>query len=160
MEQVLLIPRGSKLLATYDNELLAGQSRVLIAFTRIIFPDGRSVTLPGLGATDRQGEAGLSDQVDNHTRHTFGSAVLLSLISAAAQLTQPRTGSSVFAPANPGQVAAGAMGQELADVASQIMRRNLEVVPTLVIRPGTPCNVFLASDLVFAGPYVDERVAR
>ncbi len=159
-EQTLLIPRGSKLLATYDNELLAGQRRVLVAFTRIIFPDGRSVTLPGLSGADRQGEAGLSDQVDNHTRHTFGAAVLLSLISAATQLSQPRTGSSIYAPASPGQVAAGAVGQELANVASQIMRRNLDVAPTLMIRPGTPCNVFLASDLVFTGPYVDERAAR
>ena len=157
-EQALLIPRGSKLLATYNNEVLAGQNRVLVAFTRIIFPDGRSVLLPGLGGTDRQGAAGLSDHVDNHTRHTFGAAVLLSLISAAAQLSQPRTGSSIYAPASPGQVAAGAVGQELADVASQMMRRNLDVAPTLIIRPGTPCNVFLADDLVFNGPYVTDHV--
>lgn len=156
-QRVVLIPKGAKLIATYDNEIIAGQNRVLVAFTRIIFPDGRSVALPGLGITDVQGAAGVSDDVDNHTRRVFGNALLLSVLSAGMQLSQPRQGTSILTPPSAGQVTAGAVGQELSQVATEILRKNLDVQPTITIRPGTPFNVFLNADLTFHGPYVDAR---
>jgi type IV secretion system protein VirB10 len=159
-QRILLIPKGSKLLATYDDEIIAGQNRVLVAFTRLIFPDGRSLALPGLGITDTHGASGVRDHVDNHYRRIFGTAVLLSVLSAGAQLSQPRQATSLYASPSVGQTMAGAVGEELTDVAAQLIRKNLDIQPTLSIRPGTAFNVFLNTDISFREPFTDQRSAR
>jgi len=151
-QRILLIPKGSKLIGTYDNQVVASQSRLLVAWTRLILPDGRSMTLPGLALTDAQGRAGAEGKVDNHGRRVFGHSLLLSLISAGAQLSQPRQ-ASVFAAPSAGQVAAGAIGQELSQVALEILRRGMSAPPTINIPAGQPFNVFLNGDMVFDGPY-------
>lgn len=151
-QRIILIPKGSKLIGTYDNQVVASQSRLLVAWTRLILPDGRSMTLPGLALTDAQGRAGAEGKVDNHGGRVFGHSILLSLISAGAQLSQPRQ-ASVFAAPSAGQVAAGALGQELSQVALEILRRGMSAPPTINIPAGQPFNVFLSGDIVFDGPY-------
>jgi type IV secretory pathway VirB10-like protein len=154
-QRMLLVPRGSRLIGTYDNQVVAGQGRLVVAWTRLILPDGRSARLPGLALKDPQGQTGAKDKVDNHWRRLFGNALLLSAISAGVQLSQPQQ-ASVLAPPSAGQVAAGALGQELSSVALEIIRRGMDVAPTITIRPGQPFNVFLNGDLVFDGPYEEE----
>ena len=151
-QQSLLIPKGARLLGTYDHEIAAGEVRLLVAWTRLILPDGRSLGLPGLELVDRQGQTGATGQVDTHWRRVFGNALLLSAISAGVQLSQPRQ-ASVLAPPSTGQVAAGALGQELSGVASEMVRRGLDVAPTITVPQGQSFNVFLKGDLVFDGPY-------
>ena len=150
-QRIILIPRGSRLIGTYDNQIAGGQGRLLVAWTRLIFPDGRSLRLPGLALTDPAGQSGAPGKVDNHWRRVFGNALLLSAISAGAQLSQPAQ-STVLATPSAGQVAAGAVGQELSQVAIEILRRGMDVAPTITIRAGQPFNVFLSGDLVFDGP--------
>jgi type IV secretion system protein VirB10 len=77
----LLIPQGFKLYGVYDSRVVYGQSRVLIAWNRIIFPDGSSVALGAMPGADIAGYAGFHDQVDNHYLRIFGSAVLMSLVT-------------------------------------------------------------------------------
>jgi type IV secretory pathway VirB10-like protein len=154
-QRILLVPRGSRLIGTYDNQVVAGQGRLLVAWTRLILPDGRSVRLPGLALKDPQGQTGAKDKVDNHWRRVFGNALLLSAIGAGVQLSQPQQ-ASALAPPTAGQVAAGALGQELSSVALEIIRRGMDVAPTITIRPGQAFNVFLNGDLVFDGPYEEE----
>ena len=77
----LLLPQGSKLFGAYDSRVVYGQSRVLIAWNRVIFPDGSSVTLGAMPGTDISGYAGFKDKVDNHYLRIFGSDVLMSLVS-------------------------------------------------------------------------------
>ena len=151
-QRIVLVPRGSRLIGTYDNQVAAGQGRLLVAWTRLILPDGRSMRLPGLALKDPQGQTGAKDKVDNHWRRVFGNALLLSAISAGVQLSQPQQ-TTFLAPPSSGQVAAGALGQELSNVALEILRRGMDVAPTITIRPGQPFNVFLNGDLVFGGPY-------
>ena len=151
-QHVVLIPRGSKLLCRYDDQLGAGQSRLLVAWTRILLPDGRSIQLPGLPATDQAGARGVSDQVDRHLKRTFGAAGALSLLSAGLQLSQPRSGNILASPST-GQIAAGALGQELNQVGVELLRRDLVNQQTIRIRQGTQFNVFLNTDLLFPGPY-------
>jgi type IV secretion system protein VirB10 len=151
-QQTLLIPKGSRLLGTYDHQVAAGEVRLLVAWTRLILPDGRSLSLPGLELVDRQGQTGATGEVDTHWRRVFGNALLLSAISAGVQLSQPRQ-LSVLAPPSAGQVAGGALGQELSGVASELLRRGMDVPPTITISQGQSFNVFLRADLVFAGPY-------
>lgn len=160
-EETLLIPKGSRLIGKYDNQVAAGQNRLLVAWNRVIFPDGRSVSLPGLETKDRAGAGGLHDQVDQHTRRTFGTAALLSLISAGAQLSQPNGGYGAWGSyPSTGQIAAGALGQQLSEVATQLLRRNMDAQPTIRIRQGMPFNVFLNADLIFPGPYTTSYTSR
>jgi type IV secretion system protein VirB10 len=155
-QKFLLIPRGTRVIGRYDSQVALGQSRALIAWTRLIFPDGRSLSLPGLPTQDLRGAAGIRSRVNNHTGRLFGQAILLSIMGAGAQLSQPRT-SSVLTPPSAGQVAAGALGQELSQVSMESIRRNMDVRPTLQVRAGTPFSIFLERDLVLEGPYVDAR---
>jgi len=152
---LLLIPKGARLIGTYDNQIAAGEGRLLVAWTRLILPDGRSLRLPGLALKDLEGQTGAKDQVETHWRRVFGKALLLSAISAGVQLSQPQQ-ASALAPPSAGQVAAGALGQELSNVALEVLRRGMDVVPTITIRQGQPFNVFLNGDLVFDGPYEEE----
>lgn len=154
-QRILLIPKGSKLMCRYDDQVAAGQGRLLVAWTRLIFPDGRSMTLPGLALKDPQGQTGAVGNVDNHMGRVFGRALLLSAISAGAQLSQPRQ-TSIFAAPSAGQIAAGAVGQELSNVALEILRRGMDEPPTITIPQGAPFNVFLNGDLVFDAPYAPE----
>ncbi len=151
-QRTILIPKGAKLLCAYGDRVNAGQSRMLIAWTRVLLPDGRSITLPGLPGADERGARGVGGDVDRHARRAFGTAGLLSLVSAGLQLSQPRQGGAFAAP-SAGQVAAGAVGQELAQVATQLLQRDLNVQPTIRVPQGTPVNVFLNVDLTFPGPY-------
>jgi type IV secretory pathway VirB10-like protein len=155
-QRLRLIPKGARLIGTYDNQVAAGESRLLVAWTRLIFPDGRSLTLPGLALKDLAGQSGAPGQVDTHWQRVFGKALFLSAVSAGAQLSQPQQ-TSGFAPPSAGQVAAGALGQELSSVALEILRRGLDVPPTITIPAGQPFNVFLNGDLVFDAPYEEER---
>jgi type IV secretion system protein VirB10 len=152
-----LLPKGAKLLGRYHDQIGVGQNRLLLAWTRVLFPDGRSITLPGLPTTDPAGAGGVADQVDRHGRRAFGTAALLSLIGAGAQLSQPRGGYGPWGTPSAGEVAAGAVGQQLAMVATQLLQRDLDVQPTIRIRQGMPFNVFLTADLTFPGAYEPAR---
>ena len=154
-ERMVLVPKGARLIGTYDNQVAAGAGRLLVAWTRLILPDGRSMRLPGLPLKDPQGETGASDQVDTHWRRVFGKALLLSAISAGVELSQPRQ-TNAFAAPSVGQVAAGALGQELSNVALEVLRSGMDAPPTFTIRQGQPFDVFLNGDLVFDGPYKEE----
>lgn len=151
-QRMLLIPKGSKLMCRYDDQVVAGQGRLLVAWTRLMLPDGRSMTLPGLALKDPQGQTGAKGDVDNHTRRVFGRALLLSAIGAGAQLSQPRQ-VTILAPPSTGQVMAGAVGQELSNVALEVLRRGMDQPPTITIPQGQTFNVFLNGDLVFDGIY-------
>lgn len=143
--QHLLIPQGSKLVGTYDNAVTMGQSRVLVAWTRIIFPDASSFDLNMMPGADQGGYAGFHDKVDNHYGRIFGSALLLSAFSAGIQLSQPQARG--FENENEGQTVAGAVGQQLGQTGSEVIRRNLRIQPTLEIRPGYRFNVTVTKDL-------------
>ena len=151
-QRILLVPKGSKLMCRYDDQVAAGQGRLLVAWTRLMLPDGRSMTLPGLALKDAQGQTGAKGDVDNHTRRVFGRALLLSAIGAGAQLSQPRQASILAAPTT-GQVMAGAVGQEMSNVALEVLRRGMDQPPTITVPQGQTFNVFLNGDLVFDGAY-------
>jgi type IV secretion system protein VirB10 len=153
-QQSLLVPRGSRLIGSYDNRSV-GTGRLIVSWTRLILPDGRSMPLPRLAGTDEQGQAGLHDQVDHHYGRIYGAALLTSVLTAGVQLSQPQQ-SGLYAAPSSRQVAAGALGQTMGDVGLESARRGLDVLPTVVIRPGQSFNVFLAGDLTLPGPYVSE----
>jgi type IV secretion system protein VirB10 len=142
----LLIPQGARLVGAYDSGVTTGQSRVLVAWTRLIYPDGSSIDLGSMPGSDAGGYAGLRDRVDNHTRRVWGNALLLSLFSAGVQLSQPRA--VVGQEETPGQVASAQLGQQLGQLGMEQARRGLQVQPTLQIRPGFNMNVQVTQDLI------------
>jgi type IV secretory pathway VirB10-like protein len=148
----VLIPRGSRLLGEYDNRIAVGESRLLVAWSRVIFPSGSGLSFPGLPAATKAGEAGLSGSVDNHLARVFGSAILLSIVSAGAQLSQPQESATFGGAPSTRQVAAAAVGQELSEVGIELLRRQMAVQPTIRIASGTSFYVFLKGDVAL-DPY-------
>jgi type IV secretion system protein VirB10 len=153
-QQVLLIPRGSKLIGTYDNRTVRS-GRLIVEWTRLLFPDGRSIALPHAKATDAIGESGLHDQVNHHYGRLFGTALLMSAFTAGVQLSQPQQ-ATAYGPLSSGQVAAGALGQQLGELGLESARRGLDVPPTITIRPGQPFDILVTQDIAFDGPFIPE----
>ena len=160
----LLIPQGSRLIGAYRNASAWGQQRVQIAWQRLIFPNTASMDLPQMPGTDQGGYTGFSDQVNNHYLATFGTAAVMSLISAGQMVGQMATfggggnygGYGYYQPnqwAMAGETAgAGASGQ-LGGVGQQMTARGMNRPPTIEIRPGYQFDVMVTEDLVFPGPF-------
>ncbi|HBL26188.1 MAG TPA: hypothetical protein DD490_05060, partial [Acidobacteria bacterium] len=113
-------------------------------------------TLMGLGAmpaADSSGATGVRDRTNRHLGRTFGSALLLSVFTAAAQLSQPNSFSGALRAPTAQEIAAGALGQQVNTTADALIERELRIPPTLVVRPGTACQVVVTADLVFPGPF-------
>lgn len=148
---VVLIPQGTRLVGRYSSDVAYGQSRVLVAWSRLIFPTGATIDLQGMEGTDGQGRAGFEDQVDNHYLRIFGSAVLMSLLGVGAQLSQPQNSNALTAP-GVGQQAAAAVAQQVDSVGSNLLNRNLNIQPTLEIGPGYAFNVVVNRTMILP-PY-------
>jgi len=119
----------------------------------LILPDGRYFEIPLSSAADIHGSTGLADKTDRHLVRAFTSTVLLSILSAGAQISQPSSYGGNYQAPSAGEVAAGAMGQQIAHLSSNLLERDLQVKPTVTIRPGTAFGIVLQADLAFAAPY-------
>jgi type IV secretion system protein VirB10 len=139
----LLVPQGSRLIGEYDSEVAFGQRRVLLVWTRLIMPDGSSIVLDRLPASDSEGRAGLEDRVDRHWGRIFAGAAISTLLGVNAELVSRNRndGSIVVATRNSAQDSVNQLGQELT-------RKNIELQPTLTIRPGFPIRILVNRDLV------------
>jgi len=137
----LLIPQGSRLIGQYDAEIGFGQERVLLAWNRLTFPDGRSILLERQPGADAQGYAGLQDRVDHHWGRLFRAGILSTLLSVGTELGSNSDSDIARAIRDGAQQSVGNAGQE-------VVRRQLEVRPTLAIRPGFPVRVIVTRDLI------------
>ena len=138
----LLIPQGSRLIGSYDSVVAFGQRRALLVWQRIILPDGASIQLDNLPATDAAGYAGLSDQVDFHTWRLLKGVALSTLLGVGTELNLGDGESDlVRAIRQSTQQSASQAGQ-------QIVGKQLDVQPTLRIRPGWPLRVIVHKDLI------------
>ena len=144
----LLIPQGTRVIGIYDSQIALGQSRVLLVWTRLIMPNGRSIILERQPAADTGGYAGLQDEVDHHWGALFKAGLLSTLLGVGAELGSGAGNgdSSVL------QALRRGAGDSLNQTGQQVVRRNLNVQPTLTIRPGFPVRVIVNHDLVLE-PY-------
>jgi type IV secretion system protein VirB10 len=158
----LLIPQGTTIIGVYDSVVTFGQQRLLVSWQRLIFPDGTKLNIGGMPGTDLIGAAGFNDEVDRHYKRVFGGALLLSVMTAGITLSQEDDNASgVDQGSTRDQVKntlATALGQNLGEAASQMLRREMNVQPTLRIRPGYRFNVLVNKDLIFEGPYLNTFV--
>jgi type IV secretory pathway VirB10-like protein len=150
----VLIPAGSLLAGEYNSAVTYGQKRAQVIWTYLRFPDGSYVDLDKFVSHSADGAAGLGDQVDNHIKRLLGGVALTSAFAAGIQISQNRTGgnSTLSYPSNT-QLAASAAGQQAAQLGEQITTRNLNVQPTIKIRPGDVFYVSVMKTIIFPGPY-------
>ncbi|WP_342778167.1 MULTISPECIES: TrbI/VirB10 family protein [Mesorhizobium] len=144
--QIRLIPQGTRLVGQYDNGVGFGQRRVLLVWTRLIFPDGRSIVLEREPGADAEGYAGLEDGVDYHWGELFKAAALSTVLSIGAQAGSSGQESDIMRALRQGA------SDSISQTGQQIVQRQLNIVPTLTIRPGFPVRVIVTRDLVLE-PY-------
>lgn len=142
---MLLIPQGTRIIGEYSNDVGFGQRRILLVWNRLIFPNGRSIVLERQPGADTQGYAGLEDGVDYHWWDIAKAAGLSTLLSIGAELTMEDDERLIQAIRNGAQ-------DTINDAGQQIVQRQLQVRPTLTIRPGFPVRVIVTRDLVLE-PY-------
>lgn len=147
----LLIPQGTQIVGSYSSDVGYGQSRVVVAWQRLNFPDGKWLDIGAMPGADPAGYSGFSDQVNRHLFRTFASAFLMSGIVGGITYSQNR-GQSQYAP-TASSALSEALGQQLGQVTAQMIAKNLNLSPTLQIRPGFRFNVVVTKDLKLPGTY-------
>jgi len=143
--RILLVPQGTRIIGQYDNNVQFGQRRVLLVWNRLIMPNGRSIVLERQPGADTQGYAGLEDGVDYHWWDLAKAAGLSTLLSVGSELAVDDRDRLLRAIRNGGQ-------DTINDAGQQIVRRQLNVAPTLTIRPGFPVRIVVVRDIVLE-PY-------
>jgi type IV secretion system protein VirB10 len=144
----LLLPQGTKAIGTYDSRVSYGQSRVLVVWTRLLRPDGSSISLEGMPGVDLSGYAGLTGSVNNHYVRLLSGVVLGSIIGAGAQIA---SGANNQNPSY-GQLAVQGAGQNINQAGQQITRKNLDIQPTIEVAPGSRLNIVATKDIILP-PY-------
>jgi type IV secretory pathway VirB10-like protein len=139
----IVIPRGSRLIGEYKSGVANGQSRAFVIWTRLITPDGVSISL-GSPGTDRLGRGGLEGKANSHFFHRFGAAILLSVIDGAVQalVNQNSSGINGIVISSP---------QQAANVASIALQKDIDIPTTITVPQGQSIRVFVARDLDFSG---------
>lgn len=143
----LLIPQGARLVGEYDSQVTFGQERVLLAWTRLILPDGNSIALERQPGADAAGYAGLQDGVNNHWGKLFQAAMLSTILSVGSEAGTSNSENNLAQAIRQGA------SQSISQAGQQVVEHELNIQPTLTIRPGMPVRVMVTHDLVFLEPY-------
>jgi type IV secretory pathway VirB10-like protein len=144
--RILLVPQGTRLIGQYDNSVGFGQRRVLLVWNRLILPNGRSIVLERQPGADAEGFAGLEDGVDYHWGDLFKAAALSTLLSVGAEAGSSGQESDIVRALRQGA------SNSISQTGQQVVSRQLNIAPTLTIRPGFPVRVIVTRDLVLE-PY-------
>jgi type IV secretion system protein VirB10 len=139
--RILLIPQGARLVGEYDSEIAAGQERVLLAWDRLILPGGRSIRLDRQPGVDARGMAGLADRTDHHWGSVLGGALISTLLGIGAELGSDGDDALLRALRDGSQDTANQAGRRLVE-------RQMNLPPTLTIRPGYALRVLVTRDLI------------
>jgi type IV secretion system protein VirB10 len=148
----LLIPQGAKLFGRYDSKVSFGQERVLVVWTDLIFPNGSTLQIGGMAGTDAEGYSGFKDKVDRHLWRTFGSAALVAIIGTGIDMSMPES-STLATQDTASDAARRNFAESFGQVAEQTISTNLNVQPTIRIRPGYKFNVLVDQDIIFPNAY-------
>jgi type IV secretion system protein VirB10 len=145
----LLIPQGSRMVGVYDSHVVYGQNRLVVVWQRILYPDGTSLNLEGMIGGDQAGSAGFKQYVDNHYSRLIGAALLASVFTAAGKMA---TNDDRDNQGNESKAAEAVM-ETMSQLGARMAERNMNVAPTLRIRPGYRFSIVTMKDIAFAEPY-------
>jgi len=140
--RTILVPQGARLIGSYDSAKSYGQRRALLVWTRIVFPDGSSVGLDKVPASDAAGYSGVTDRVNSHGWQLLKGIALSTLLGVGTELSLGSSESDLA------RAVRESTQQNAADSGQQLVGRSLDVRPTITVRPGWPVRAILASDLV------------
>ncbi len=156
-----LIPKGSRLIGTYNTSMFKGQNRVYIIWTRVIRPDGIDIMVNSPGA-DALGRAGLEGNLDSRYFEILSSAVLTSLVSIGiADFAEKGLGMDSNNTSTTGadgtQTTSGSASSKatsdaitnITDTSKQVIADMVDTRSVVTIDQGTPINVFVNRDLIF-----------
>ncbi len=150
----LLFPQGTRVVGVYSNDVVYGQDSLMIAWQRLIFPDGKALDIGSMPGADSGGYAGFRDETNNHYARIFGSALMMSAVTAGITYSQSQNqGTGFYSQPTAGSVMSAALGQQLGEVTAQMIAKNLNIAPTLKIRPGYQFNIIVVKDLTFTKAY-------
>lgn len=144
--EYLLIPQGTRILGLYDSMISYGQRRVQVVWVRMIRPDGSSIVLENMPGVDLAGNSGYKDKTDNHFDRLIGGALLSSLLSVGATVSQGTYTDEESMTTE--QRMAASVGADISSAGQQITRKNLDIQPTLKIRAGMAVNILVNKDLI------------
>ncbi len=144
--QYLLIPQGARLIGEYNSEVAYAQTRVQLFWTRLIMPNGASIVLDNQPGADTQGYSGLRDGVNNHWGALFEAALLSTFLSVGAEAGTSNQENNLI------QAIRSGASDSFNQTGQQVVERELNIQPTLTIRPGFPVRVIVNRDVVLA-PY-------
>ena len=139
--RAILVPQGARLIGKYDSVVAFGQRRALLIWSRIIFPDGSSVELDHVPGTDAGGYAGVSDGVDSHNWQLLKGIGMSTLLGVGTQLSFGGGGGLVRALRESAQ-------ENAAHAGDQITSKNLDIQPTITVRPGWLVRALVNKDLI------------
>lgn len=139
--RILLVPQGARLIGSYDHVVAFGQSRALVVWQRLVMPDGSSLRIDNVPATDASGYAGLEDKVDFHTWRLLKGVAMATLLGVGTELSVTGESDLVEAIRESAQ-------SNTARAGDRITQRNLDIPPTITIRPGAPVRLVVHKDLL------------
>lgn len=140
--RTLLLPQGSRLVGSYDSVVAYGQNRALVVWQRIILPDGSSIRIDNVPASDTQGYAGLSDRIDRHTWQLLKGVALSTLLGVGTELGSGSSESDLVRAVRESAQQSGARAGD------QLVSRSLDIQPTLKVRPGWPLRIVVHKDVI------------
>ena len=147
--EYLLIPQGTRAVGRYNSNVMFGQDAVFVAWQRLIFPDGKTMDIGSMQGADSAGLSGFRDKVNHHYLRIFGSALMMSVITAGVEISQNNDDDQFTERSALNE----ALGQQLGQAAAQLIMRNLNIAPTVEIRSGYRYNIMVSKDMVFDRPY-------
>ena len=157
----ILIPKYSRLIGQYDNNLLLTQRRLLVLWTKLVLPNGAEREIPRWPGADAAGANGFTGHVDNHAVQIWGPSILTSaIIAATAYATMPSYNNyGPDAYQNLAQQQALATGAySLSARAQEQLNKKLEgVKPTITIPQGYPFTIMVRDRWSFDAPYEASR---
>lgn len=154
----LLIPKGSKLLGQYDSQVSYGQQRTLLAFTRIIRPDGSSILLNKLSGADMMGQSGIEGDVNNHWMRVIGAATLSTILSMGTGVAADNAANQNALYPNTAQKAALGAADSISQTGEDLTNNAMNIQPTITIPAGYEFNVIVNKDIILA-PYQQENMS-
>ena len=138
----LLIPQGTKIVGIYNADVAYGQNRIMIAWNRLIFPDGQTLNIGAMNGTDQAGQGGFEDQVDHHYFRIFGSAFLMTLFNGDMTI---KNGELVIRRQS---TQTERKETTLEKTAAKMIEKQMDIAPTIKIRSGYKFNIFVTKDMV------------
>jgi type IV secretory pathway VirB10-like protein len=152
----LLLPKGSILIGNYNSTLAFGQERLMVAWQRIIRPDGVSLELGGMVGVDPSGVAGMTGKVNMHYDKIFKAAGLASLFDVGLNAAKAALSSVDFLKnlekftqaASSDSSTTQTLVEQSQSVFNQYATKVINQQPTITVEPGARANVFVNKDMI------------